>query len=195
MITVRFLLLGLLTTMIANRFLAKKKSQNVQRVQQKEFRYKIIMGLAFFAIAMMLGFIVKPEVLAFAQLQFTDIPYWLGCVLMFSATSLWIWSKLTLGNNWSPRISIREKHELVTKGPYYWVRHPMYTSYVIQVLGMFFATANLAIVIPCTIIAFLTLRRASSEESVLINEFGDDYRNYQRKTGKFFPKLFRGNQL
>ena len=109
---------------------------------------------------------------------------------MLSGLILWLWSKTTLGNNWSPRIAIREDHTLITSGPYHWVRHPIYTSYIIQVIGMCMATGNLAVIFPCATIALLTWNRASQEEETLTAKFGKAYKKYISETGKLFPRIF-----
>lgn len=190
MTVARILLFALIATLLINRLLNTVKQEKEKRVYRKEFRYYIIIALAGIAMAVSAVYMVNPSLLAFAQFHTPDFVYWAGNALMLVGIILWILSKRALGSNWSPRIAIREHHTLVTSGPYRLVRHPIYTAYIIQVIGMCLAIANLAVMLPCAAIASLTWHRATAEEEILRQQFGEEYEQYSQKTGKFFPKLF-----
>ena len=190
MIVARILLVALIATLLINRLLNTLKTEKDNREYRKEFLYYIICSLAGIAMVTAGMYILDPTLLAFTQFQFPSFVYWIGNVLMLLGISLWLWSKNTLGNNWSPRIAIREDHTLITTGPYHWVRHPIYTSYIIQVIGICMATSNLALIIPCAAISSLTWNRASEEEETLTAKFGEAYKKYVKETGKLFPRIF-----
>ena len=191
MLVARILLFTIITTLLTNRVASTLLNRKSIRVYRKEFRYYIVMAVSSVTLFILLSFIINPAILAFAQFHLPNFVYWVGSAFMLTATTLWIWSKYHLGNNWSPRIAIRQDHTLTTSGPYQFVRHPIYTSYILQVLGMGLATANLAVTLPCLAICLLTLLRISDEEDSLLREFGHEYTQYQSSTGKVFPKLLR----
>ena len=80
--------------------------------------------------------------------------------------------------------------KLVIWGPYHYVRHPQYFGYCIIFAGFFLLLLN-----PVALAPFLSIpgevRMANLEEEYLTKKFGDSYVNYQKTTGKFFPKLSR----
>jgi len=86
--------------------------------------------------------------------------------------------------------AMAETHKLVMKGPYSRIRHPSYLSYVLSFIG-------LVLMIPSALTVILLVgipgyyMAAVREEQLLISHFGDGYRNYMMKTGRFMPKLRR----
>jgi protein-S-isoprenylcysteine O-methyltransferase Ste14 len=95
-----------------------------------------------------------------------------------------------LGKNFSPVLHVREEHTLVTEGPYRWVRHPMYTTMFVFGGGLLLLTANWIIGGPMLVAAVaVVLLRVDREEAVMIEQFGDEYREYMEHTGRFLPRL------
>jgi protein-S-isoprenylcysteine O-methyltransferase Ste14 len=58
-----------------------------------------------------------------------------GLILNVAGITVLVWARQRLGRNWSQTVSVKEGHELVTSGPYRWIRHPMYTGGLIAFLG------------------------------------------------------------
>jgi protein-S-isoprenylcysteine O-methyltransferase Ste14 len=83
----------------------------------------------------------------------------------------------------------RKQHTLVTNGPYRWVRHPLYTSAAMLTLANFLAAANWFFFATGCVVFLLLAIRTRKEEENLIARFGDDYRNYMQRTGRFVPRL------
>lgn len=115
---------------------------------------------------------------------------WLGVVLIASALLVFWRAHADLGLNWSPTLEIREKHELVTRGIYGYVRHPMYASQWLWVIAQplllqnwIAGFLNLVIFIP-----FYFLR-VGAEEQLMQEQFGDQYRSYMQKVRAVFPKF------
>jgi protein-S-isoprenylcysteine O-methyltransferase Ste14 len=80
---------------------------------------------------------------------------------------------------------------LRTQGPYAWVRHPMYSALFLMGLGWLLLTANWFIGAPLMIgMIVVVFMRVENEEGVLIDLFGDEYREYMQRTGRFLPLLF-----
>ncbi|MCZ6444949.1 MAG: isoprenylcysteine carboxylmethyltransferase family protein, partial [Planctomycetota bacterium] len=83
----------------------------------------------------------------------------------------------------------RAHHTLVTGGPYRWVRHPLYSSGVVLCTAYVLLTANWFILLMCGLAFAVLLVRTSKEEANLIKKFGDEYRAYMSRTGRFLPRL------
>ena len=114
----------------------------------------------------------------------------LGAVAM--AAGLWLFwrSHVDLGDNWSVTLEIDAQHRLVTRGVYRCVRHPMYTSFFVSGLGQALLLANwIAGPAALVAVAVLVIVRVPNEEAMMIGQFGDEYREYMRRTGGIVPRL------
>ncbi len=59
----------------------------------------------------------------------------IGVVLAVSGLFIALWARVILGTNWSGAVTFKEEHELIQKGPYAFVRHPLYTGLLMMFLG------------------------------------------------------------
>jgi protein-S-isoprenylcysteine O-methyltransferase Ste14 len=98
-----------------------------------------------------------------------------------------IWSTKVLGDNFSQDIAIKKDHHLITNGPFKIVRHPQYLSQFFMDIGGAVATLSFVLAPLALIqIPFLFLR-ASLEDKLLEKHFGENFRNYKKKSGMFIP--------
>jgi protein-S-isoprenylcysteine O-methyltransferase Ste14 len=85
---------------------------------------------------------------------------------------------------------IHEEHRLIQEGPHRVVRHPLYVSYVLILLGLSLALRLYWLLIPTACILVGIYPTARAEEEVLVERFGEEYMGYKRRVGMLFPKLF-----
>lgn len=98
-----------------------------------------------------------------------------------------IWATKILGDNYSQDIAIKKDHQLIEKGPFKIVRHPQYLSQFLMDLGGAVATLSFVLA-PLVLIQIPFLfMRASLEDKLLEKHFGENFRNYKKKSGMFFP--------
>ncbi|MDR0733276.1 MAG: isoprenylcysteine carboxylmethyltransferase family protein [Dysgonamonadaceae bacterium] len=97
----------------------------------------------------------------------------------------------TLGDNWSPVLEIRRKHTLITAGPYKRVRHPMYSNMMLWLVSFALITANwfYALTISTGLVILLSVR-IPDEEKLMIERFGEQYREYMKRTKRLIPFIF-----
>jgi protein-S-isoprenylcysteine O-methyltransferase Ste14 len=115
---------------------------------------------------------------------------WLGTILIAGALFVFWRAHADLGLNWSPTLEIREHHELVTRGIYGYIRHPMYASQWLWVLAQPLLLQNwIAGFIDLLIFIPFYYLRVKTEEELMQEEFGDQYRSYMQKVGAVFPRL------
>ena len=122
-----------------------------------------------------------------------SLPRWIGVtgvgVLLLGDWVFWK-SHKDLGGNWSPTLEIRQDHKLVTQGVYQRIRHPMYLSIWLLVISQAMILPNyvagFAGLLPFGILYF---QRVAEEERMMREEFGTEYEEYLRKTGRLFPKF------
>lgn len=172
----------------------RKAMKTVGQYTNKEGRFTTILrGIAGFTyIFTLLAYMVYPPILIWAAFPLPDGLRWIGAALSLVVLPLILWVQESLGSNFSTTIHIREEHTLVTKGPYRWIRHPMYTVLMMQSIGLLLLTANWFIGGSYSLLLMIIMiARTPFEENMMIEKFGEQYRAYMRQTGKFLPKLIR----
>lgn len=178
---------------IPRRYYQELSSRSVQGgLKQDRDEKGVITSQTVFLTLSMLGLIViliKPAWMAWSTFPLPGWLRWLGVVLATLGTALLIWTHMALGENFFGGMKIREEHELVTTGPYRYIRHPMYLAFILLGLGYLFLAANWFIGGTWLLATLLTLLSRRDEEEMLLEEFGDDYSTYMDRTGKFFPRF------
>jgi protein-S-isoprenylcysteine O-methyltransferase Ste14 len=134
-------------------------------------------------------YLINPAWMAWAKIGLPEWVRWLGVVLGIFCTIGIYWLFSSIGSGITPTSATRKEHKLITSGPYRWVRHPLYTvgSSMFVALGLI---ADNWFIITVAALAFLAMAsRTPKEEANLIEKFGDEYREYMKRTGRYFPKL------
>jgi protein-S-isoprenylcysteine O-methyltransferase Ste14 len=134
-------------------------------------------------------YLVNPVRMAWAAVPLPAWLRWTGVGLALCAGLLIIWTFRNLGRNLTDTVVTRKAHTLVTTGPYRWVRHPFYSAAALAFLGNSLATANAFLFVTGGAAVLLLVIRTRKEEANLLARFGDDYRNYMQRAGRFVPRL------
>jgi protein-S-isoprenylcysteine O-methyltransferase Ste14 len=104
--------------------------------------------------------------------------------LLFAA-----WARLSLGGNWSGMITIKKNHQLIRRGPYRWIRHPIYTGMLAALLAAAVTQGLLSGLIGFAFVFLALYRKARREESFLAQEFGEGFSEHRQHTGMFLPRF------
>jgi protein-S-isoprenylcysteine O-methyltransferase Ste14 len=110
----------------------------------------------------------------------------IGAVVFASGISLAIWARVNLGRNWGMPMTQKAEPELVTSGPYRFVRHPIYTGLLIGLLGTALATNLIGLIIVAVLGAYFYYS-ATVEEKNLIATFPAAYPAYRNGTKMLIP--------
>jgi len=134
-------------------------------------------------------YLINPAWMAWSKVGLPEWARWLGVGIgVFCVIGVyWLFSSIRGGI--TPTSATRQQHRLVTHGPYRWVRHPLYTvgSSMFISFGMM---ADSWLIAALGVLAFIGMAiRTPKEEANLIAKFGEEYREYMKQTGRFFPKL------
>lgn len=113
----------------------------------------------------------------------------LGILLCILGLALAIWARRHLGRNWGMPMSLKENTDLVTTGPYAWVRHPIYTGILLAILGTVFVTSALWLV-PFIFFCWYFIHSAGVEEGIMSQQFPNGYPAYQKRTKMLIPFVF-----
>lgn len=130
-----------------------------------------------------------PQWIAWAQLDLPPWLRWVGVAFGLGSLSLLAWSDHHLGANFSPTLRVRDKHTLVQTGPYRRIRHPIYTSGIFFMIAMLLVSSNWFVGLCWSGVLVLYAHRIPREESMMLDSFGDEYRQYMNKTGRLLPKI------
>jgi protein-S-isoprenylcysteine O-methyltransferase Ste14 len=133
-----------------------------------------------------------------ASATWLNVPFWpfsaaravAAVVLAYGGLAVCLWARTVLGRNWSALPEIKKNHDLVTSGPYTFVRHPIYTG-----LLMMFAAIPLLWVTPWTLFVLLMAAvgiqlKLAREEKLLAGEFPDQWPAYRERTKRVLPLLW-----
>lgn len=157
---------------------------------QKSTLEKALLFLVFFGMMILPLIYVFTGLFSFADYQ---LPIWLhilGIVIMIISAWLFYRSHKDLGRNWSVSLEIREGHSLVKSGVYSTIRHPMYTSIWLWVMGQALLLNNyIAGLSGLLFFGLLYFLRVGQEEKMMENTFGGQYLDYKSHTGRLIPKV------
>ena len=149
---------------------------------------RAVLGLGY--IGALLVYVFFPSILAWAAFALPSWLRWIGAGITAAALLLLAWVQWSLGKNFNTTLHLREGHTLVISGPYRWVRHPMYTALFLLGVGFLLLTANWFVGGPLIVaLPVLVAMRVSDEEAMMIEQFGNEYQGYMRRTGRFLPRL------
>lgn len=170
------------------------RSQTLGRTSEKEYTQKtksiIILIVAILGYFLVMGlWIVLPQTIYLFQITLPPLIRWFGVGMAGIAIVFTVWIHRTLGRQYSAKLEIQTDHRLITIGPYSRVRHPMYTTLNLFSLSVSLISANLLLIVLAIFVAIPFFWIVKAEEELLIEQFGEEYLDYMRNTGRFFPRL------
>jgi len=171
---------------------AKAGHERISRQEEGKGLMLALRSGGFLLWFTVLAYVINPDWLAWTSLPLPAWLRWVGVAISIFAALLLYWMFNSLGNNITDTVVTRQEHSLVVQGPYRWIRHPLYSFGTLFFLGLSLITAkwSLAVLI---ILGFVLLAiRTRIEEAKLVERFGEEYRVYSRRTGRFFPKFASG---
>lgn len=150
-----------------------------------------LMALALFGG--ILAHALAPGWMAWASFDAPPTLRWLGFLLGVLAVPAVHWVLSTLGRNVTETVFTKEHHELVTGGPYRWVRHPLYTTGLTLLLALGLMAGSWFVLLATAIALVLLLGFViPREEQALLAKFGGRYQRYMLVTGRLMPRRRSG---
>ncbi len=113
----------------------------------------------------------------------------MGAILCAIGIVFAIWARRTIGRNWGMPMSLQEEHELVTTGPYAWVRHPIYTGILLAMIGTALVDGVGAFLILVIFGVYFTYS-ATREEKLMLAQFPKQYPEYMARTKRLSPLVW-----
>ena len=146
-------------------------------------------GLALFLSVV--AYLLNPRWMEWSRLSLLTWLRWTGAGLAAASLALVFWVFRAIGKNITPTVATRRDHELVTSGPYRWVRHPLYSVGTSFFVSLSLVAANWFMGLASLLALAMLLVRLPKEEEKLIERFGDEYREYMKRTGRLLPRTRR----
>ena len=193
--TFRFILiLGIAVIVPIGAYHRIKSQATVEKLDRRQEGIFILVTLRPIGIAFMAGlvtYMINPALMAWSSVALSNWLRWSGVVIGITGGLLLAVTFKTLGKNLTDTVVTRAAHTLVTRGPYRWVRHPFYLATALAVVANTLVTANWFLALTGGITFGLLVLRTRIEEEKLIERFGDDYKEYMKRTGRLLPRLFQ----
>lgn len=134
-------------------------------------------------------YVIKPTFMEWTRFPMPSWMRWLGVIITVFGMALEFSTQIFLGKNYSTTVHISEEHALVTSIPYRYIRHPMYTALIVVGIGLGLLSTNWYSLLPFLVTGVVIAFRIRGEEEAMIERFGDEYVQYVKRTGRFFPPL------
>ncbi len=112
-----------------------------------------------------------------------------GLILTILGLAFAAWARDVLGRNWSGRVIIQVDHQLITAGPYAYVRHPLYTGLMTAFAGTALVSGDYGSLLGFFLAVNIFRLKARREEQLLESEFGATYSTYRAHTGGILPRI------
>lgn len=172
----------LIVVWVVTMFSAKR---NARGTRGRAFGYRLLVIVAVYAFLRLGGIRIS------FFLDYIHMPavQWLGAVLVYAGVALAIWARVYLGRNWGMPMTEKEGAELVTTGPYAYIRNPIYSGILLAVLGSALALGVIWAIVFVGYAVWL-LPSVFVEEKIMLRLFPDAYPAYKARTKRLIPGVW-----
>lgn len=112
-----------------------------------------------------------------------------GIALTLTGIAFAFWARAALGRNWSGSVTIKENHELIRRGPYRIVRHPIYSGVLLALLGTAIVFGRLRGFLGVAIAFGALWMKLQMEEQFMAEQFGEQYALYKSEVKALVPAI------
>lgn len=169
------------------------KSQSTgEKLDRTQEGIGMMIGLRLAGLALWTGaitFMISPAAMAWSSLPLPAWARWTGVGITVLTAPLLIWTLRSLGPNLTDTVVTRQAHTLTTSGPYALVRHPFYGCMALYTISTGLEASNWFVLLAGVAVFSLLAARSRTEEQKLLERFGEPYRAYQTRTGRFLPRV------
>ena len=188
----RVVLIGALIVVLPIGLFHRLKSRTAEKLDRRQEGIFILATLRPAGFAFWLGllaYLINPSWMAWSGVPLPAWFRWTGVGLLAVVGALLFWTLRQLGRNLTDTVVTRREHTLVTDGPYRWVRNPFYDCAALLIVASALAMANWFLLVTDGLVFVLLVVRTRTEEEKLLARFGEDYRNYMNRTGRFLSRI------
>ena len=176
----------------------RKEERPADQAARREWELHVT-ALAIFAPFWFGGivlYIFIPDWIAFLSIPLPDWVRFIMAGMAAVSIPFTVWGYHTIGRNWvhafeQSQFRQRTEDQLVTSGPYRYVRNPIYLGAFTMIIALAFLAANLLLLLPALFVVSLVYMQIDGEEAMLTERFGDEYREYAKRTPRIIPRFRR----
>ncbi len=156
-----------------------KPTAHAQVMKSRLARFPVWLGFLLLTVA---G--VRPS---WGAIRVANLTAWLGVIICAIGMVFAIWSRRTLGDNWSRDVELKQGHRLVLRGPYSFMRHPIYTAHLLIALGsaITFGSWLGYAAVASFFVGFKV--KLAQEEELLLRNFPEEYPQYRARVKALVP--------
>jgi len=175
-------------------FARKSRKERFEDIKREGLPSAIVfLGMFWIQLIVALFYVLDVQLISWSYFLLPLEIRVLGVILGAISVLCVFWVHRTLADSFSAMLEVYEDHQLVTSGPYNRVRHPLYSAHTLFNAGMVLISVNWILLLFLIIAIPFTYWRLSKEEEMLIEQFGDQYREYIKRTGRLIPKIRQTN--
>ena len=154
-------------------------------------RERVLLSISLIGLGIIPAIYLATNLGHIGDRPFVPARAWAGAAVF--ALSLYVFRRThkDLGRNWSVTLEMREQHKLITEGIYALVRHPMYTAFFLWAIAQALLLPNWIAGLS-GLVGFGTLYafRVGREEEMMLETFGQEYRDYMARTKRLVPGIY-----
>jgi protein-S-isoprenylcysteine O-methyltransferase Ste14 len=141
------------------------------------------------ALGLAAGFLLWPPLLSWSGMGLPAAARWVGAPLLAGGGALAMWARFTLGRSSTVTAVPAPDAELVTDGPYRWLRHPIYSAGLLILPGGVLLTDSWPLIVAGVVVLVVLDIRTRREERLLLERFGESYRDRMAATRRWLPRI------
>jgi protein-S-isoprenylcysteine O-methyltransferase len=150
----------------------------------RRFRYMIPILIGWYLVSR--GYLLGPP-FNIRVIPHTDAILVAAAILCLCGLGFCLWARAVLGRNWSGTVTLKQDHELIVRGPYRLVRHPIYTALLAMLMATAIEQGHIAGMIGLVFVFISFWIKSTDEEEVMVKEFPDKYPAYRQRVKRIIP--------
>lgn len=173
-----------------SRYRARQKGASIRRRDEPTSMIYARVLVTLPLLASILAYFINPAWVEWARIDLPEWMRWIGVAFGILTIPLAVWVFTSLGPNVSETVLTRSGQQLVSVGPYHWIRHPLYATGALLLIAVGLMADNwLILLLSMVTIALILWIVIPREEAALIDRFGAEYKSYMTGTGRLLPKI------
>ena len=160
----------------------KRTAYRESRAQRLRYMFPIVIGCYLLFRAYRLPYPLNVHII-----PYTSAILVAAAILCIGGVGFCFWARAVLGRNWSGSVTLKENHELIVRGPYRLVRHPIYTGLLAMVIATVVQQGHIGGIIGLILISVSLWIKSSHEEEVMRKQFPDQYPAYRKRVKRIIP--------
>jgi len=167
---------------------AREEGDIIKRQEEGWLFLILRMTFALPLLVVLLLNIFSPSLLVWSKFELPLFIQIIGALMAVICVPWILWVFRSIGKNISETVLIKQDHELITSGPYRWVRHPLYSGTLLLLFSISLVFEDW-IIFGYSLIGLIAFRLLviPAEEQKLLDAFGEEYECYQSRTRAMMP--------